>query len=138
MVTANGETRPVFILRPDGGPDWNPRHQKNQAAFVKLFLDFDLDAVVIALHPEGLFIPIPEGHSAFNPVERKMAPLSRELVGVIFDHQHYDVHLNSKKETIDDELERRNFAYAGKALASLWDSMPKRGRAIGNYDVDAR
>ena len=130
MVTANGETRPVFILRPDGGPDWNPRHQKNQAAFVKLFLDLDLDAVVIGLHPEG--------YSAFNPVERRMAPLSRELVGVIFDHQHYDVHLSSKKETIDDELERRNFAYAGKALASLWDSMPKRGRAIGNYDVDAR
>ena len=66
---------------------------------------------MIALHSEGF--------SAFNPVERRMAPLSRELVGVIFDHLHYGNHLNSKKETTDLELERRNFAYAGKALASL-------------------
>ena len=66
-----------------------------------------------------------------------MAPLSRELTGVIFDHQHYGTHLNSKKETVDIELEKRNFAYAGKALASLFDSMPSRGRAIGGYDVHA-
>ena len=48
-----------------------------------------------------------------------MAPLSRELIGVIFDHEHYGSHLNSAKETVDLELEKRNFAYAGKALASL-------------------
>ena len=61
----------------------------------------------------------PEGYSAFNPVERRMAPLSRELVGVIFDHQHFGSHLNSKKETVDLELEKRNFAFAGEALADL-------------------
>ena len=61
----------------------------------------------------------PEGYSAFNPVERRMAPLSRELVGVIFDHQHFGTHLNSKKETVDIELEKRKFAFAEKALASL-------------------
>ena len=67
-----------------------------------------------------------------------MAPLSRELAGVIFDHQHHGIHLNSKKETIDLQLELRNFAYAGKALASLFDTIPERGRAIGEYDLDAR
>ena len=50
----------------------------------------------------------PEGFSAFNPVERRMAPMSRELCGVIFDHKHYGDHLNSKKETIDIELENIN------------------------------
>ena len=102
VVNNKGETRPVLILRPDAGPDQNPRHEKNQAAYVKLFKELDLDALVIALHPEV--------YSAFNPVERRMAPLSRELIGVIFDHEHYGVHLNSKKETIDVELEKKNFA----------------------------
>lgn len=123
VINDAGDTRPILILRPDGGPDWNPRHEKNQAGYVKLFKDLNLDAILVALHPEG--------YSAFNPVERRMAPLSRELAGVIFDHQHYGVHLNSKKDTVDSELEKRNFAYAGKALASLFDSMPERGRAIG-------
>ena len=100
-----------MILRPDGGPDQNPRHNRNQNTYAKLFIDLDLDCLIIALHPEGL--------SAFNPVERRMAPLSRELTGVIFDHLHYGNHLNSKKETIDKDLEMRNFEYAGQALADL-------------------
>ena len=120
----------MLILRPDGGPDLNPRHPKNQNAYGKLFKDLDLDALLIALHPEG--------YSAFNPVERRMAPLSRELIGVIFEHQHYGNHLNSAKKTIDVELEKKNFAYAGKALAALWDRMPANGRSIGGYDVDSR
>ena len=66
-----------MILRPDGGPDQNPRHQKNQNTYAKLFSDLDLDALIIGLYPEGF--------SAFNPVQRRMAPLSRELIGVIFE-----------------------------------------------------
>ena len=101
----------MLILRPDGGPDQKPRHERNQAAYAKLFKDLDLDCLFVALHPEGF--------SAFNPVERRMAPLSRELCGVIFEHDHFGNHLNSKKETINLELEKENFAFAGKALASL-------------------
>ena len=101
-IDSEGNTRPVLILRPDGGPDLNPRHLKNQNAYGKLFIDLNLDALLIALHPEGW--------SAFNPVERRMAPLSRELIGVIFDHQHFGNHLNSAKVTVDVELEKRNFA----------------------------
>ena len=67
-----------------------------------------------------------------------MAPLSRELIGVIFEHQHFGNRLNSEKKTIDVELEKKNFEYAGKALAALWDSMPQNGRAIGGHDVDSR
>ena len=68
----------------------------------KLSIDLDLDALIVSLHPEGF--------SAFNPLEKRMAPLSRELCGVIFEHEHYGSHLNSKKETIDNELEMKNFA----------------------------
>ena len=129
-VDAEGNTRPVLIMRPDGGPDQNPRHEKNQNAYGKLFKDLNLDALIIALYPEGF--------SAFNPVERRMAPLSWELIGVIFEHEHFGRHLNSAKETIDVDLEKKNFAYAGKALADLWQRMPENGRSIGGYDVDSR
>ena len=67
-----------------------------------------------------------------------MAPLSRELCGVIFDHEHFGCHLNSKKETIDEELEMKNFAFKGQALADLWNRMPENGRGIGGFDVDSR
>ena len=130
VVSSDGKTRPVVILRPDGGPDQNPRHQKNQDALGNLFISQDLDCLIVALYPEGF--------SAFNPVERRMAPLSRELCGVIFDQQHYGCHLNSKKETTDIELEKRNFAHAGTALADLWNTMPEKNRGIGGYDVNAR
>ena len=129
-IDSEGNTKPVLILRPDGGPDLNPRHLKNQNAYGKLFIDLNLDALLVALHPEGW--------SAFNPVERRMAPLSRELIGVIFEHQHFGKHLNSAKVTIDVELEKKNFAYAGKALAHERDRMPENGRGIGGHDVDSR
>ena len=115
-----------MILIPDAGPDLNPRHQKNQNAYGKIFIDLDLDALIIEL--------LPEGYSAFNSGEMRMAPLSRELIGLIFDHQNCGCHLNSAKETIDLQLEKRNFAYAGKALAALWNNMS----GIGGHDVDLR
>ena len=65
-----------------------------------------------------------------------MAPLSKELSGVIFDHVHCGNHLNSKKETVDIELEKKTIEYAGQALAALWNSMPNNERGVGGYDVD--
>jgi hypothetical protein len=49
-----------------------------------------------------------------------MAPLSHDLAGLILPHAHFGSHLNSQGETIDDELEKRNFAHAGKILAEVW------------------
>ena len=67
-----------------------------------------------------------------------MAPLSRKLIGVIFDHQRYGCHLDSAKKTTDIELEKRNFAYAGKALANLWHQMTENVRSIRGFDIDSR
>jgi len=47
------------------------------------------------------------GHSAFNRVERKMAPLSRELSGLILPHDHYGSHLDKKGDTVDPNLKKR-------------------------------
>ena len=125
-MSSEQQARAVLILRPDGGPDQNPRHQKNQDCYIKLFKDNELDSLIIVLSPEGL--------SAFNPCERRMAPLSRELSGVMFDHQHFGNHLNSQKKTIDKDLEYQNFKYAGQALASLQSDMG----GIGGHAVDAK
>jgi hypothetical protein len=55
--------------------------------------------------------------------ERRMAPLSRELAGLILPHDHYGSHLDKDCKTIDEQLEAANFAFAGKALAEVWSSM---------------
>lgn len=41
------------------------------------------------------------GRSAFNRVERRMAPLSKELAGVILPHDHFGSHFDSQNRTID-------------------------------------
>ena len=58
--------------------------------------------------------------SAFNRVERRMAPLSRELAGLILPHDH---HLDEQGRTIDAELEKSNFRYAGETLAAVWNKL---------------
>jgi hypothetical protein len=70
------------------------------------------------------------GRSAYNRVERRMAPLSRELSGVILPHDHFGSHLDNSGKTVDEELELKNFAEAGKVLASIWT-----GVEIDNYPV---
>lgn len=51
-----------------------------------------------------------------------MAPLSRELSGVILPHDHYGSHLDNSGKTIDSEKEKQNFEYAGQALAEIWSN----------------
>ena len=78
--------KPVFVFTVDGGPDENPHYQKVIKVAVHHFVQHDLDAVFIASNAPG--------RSAFNRVERKMAPLSRELSGLILPHDRYGSHLD--------------------------------------------
>lgn len=96
--TPTGSTKPVFICTSDGGPDDNPRYARVIASAVKHFKQFDLDAYYIATNAPG--------RSAYNRVERRMAPLSRELTGLILKHDTFGTHLNSRNETIDVDLEK--------------------------------
>lgn len=52
-----------------------------------------------------------------------MAPLSHQLAGVVLDHEHFGSHLGSKGETIDINLEKQNFKYAGELLCQLWNEL---------------
>ncbi|KAJ8687960.1 hypothetical protein QAD02_024398 [Eretmocerus hayati] len=115
LKTGDGSSKPVMIISIDGGPDENPRYAKVISCAIRRFRRFDLDALIIATNAPGA--------SAFNRVERRMAPLSRELSGVILPHDHFGTHLDNSHRTIDHDLEARNFGYAGKALAEIWSNM---------------
>jgi len=107
--------KPVFVFTVDGGPDENPRYQKVIKVAIHHFLQHDLDALFIVANAPG--------RSAFNRVERKMAPLSRELSGLILPHDHYGSHLDKKGNTADPQLEKKNFDFAGKTLADVWSQL---------------
>lgn len=122
--TENGKVKPVVIMSVDGGPDENPRYHKVIAFAITHFKKYDLDALFIATNAPG--------RSAYNRVERRMAPLSRELAGLILPPDHFGSHLDTRGKTTDPELELANFAHAGQILAEVWSSM-----IIDGHDVEA-
>lgn len=83
--------------------------------YIHHFLSCDLDAVFVACNAPG--------RSAFNRVERRMAPLSRALSGIILPHEHFGTHLDKQGRTIDSDLEKKNFSFAGTALAEVWSDI---------------
>lgn len=112
--TKHDHIKPVMMLTVDGGPDENPRYEKVIKVAIHHFKYYDFDAFFVATNAPG--------RSAFNRVERRMAPLSRELAGLILPHEHYGSHLDANGHTIDEELEMSNFAFAGKTLSEVWSS----------------
>lgn len=117
-ITKSGVDRivkPILVLTVDGGPDENPRYQKVIKVAVHHFLNHNYDGLFIAANAPG--------RSAFNRVERKMAPLSNELAGLILPHDHYGSHLDERGVTIDTDLEKKNFQFAGNTLAEIWSHL---------------
>ena len=96
----------IFITFP------NSRFDSVQSHAFEHFLNYDLDALFIATHAPG--------QSAYNIVERRMAPLSHDLAGLILPHDHYGSHLNKSLKCVDSELEKLNFEKAGTVLAEVW------------------
>ena len=102
VITRSGidlVVKPIFIFTVDGGPDENPRYQAVIRVAIHHFLRYDFDSLFIATNAPG--------KSAFNRVERKMAPLSKELTGLILPH----------------ELEKKNFKFVGVTLAEIWSQI---------------
>ena len=105
-ILKNGEdVKPIMILMVDGGPDENPRFPKVQDVAIRHFNHYNLDALIVSTHTPGM--------SAYNQVERRMAPLSRQMTGLVLPHDTCGTHLDSQRRTIDSELEKRNFKAAG-------------------------
>ena len=70
------------------------------------------------------------GLSAYNYVERRMAPLSKALAGVVLDHDACGIHLDDSGRTIDVELKKENFRVAGKVLADIWSELELDERPV--------
>lgn len=60
------------------------------------------------------------GQSAYNAVEMRMAPVSKELSGLVLPYEPYGSHLDRSGKTAIEELETKNFAAAGGVLAEIW------------------
>ena len=97
----------------DGGPDEKPRFPKTLDAAIQHFKKYNLDALLISTLVPGL--------SAYNQVERRMAPLSKALSGISLPHETFGTHLDSSRKTIETNLEKRNFKAAGEILAKVWE-----------------
>ncbi|KAG5891686.1 hypothetical protein JTB14_020103 [Gonioctena quinquepunctata] len=74
--------------------------------------------------------------SAFNRVERRMAPLSRELTGVVLPHDSFGTHLDSSGRTLDESLEKDNFKKAGDILAEIWSAVCIDGHEVVAEYID--
>mgnify|MGYP001588509784 CR=1 FL=1 len=88
----------------------NVRNEKVMRMWQQKFKQHDLDFLMVLIPPTG--------NSAYNPVERRMSPLShslRSLVLFLFTHGQ---HLHGQK-TIDVDMERKNFESCQKSLSEL-------------------
>ena len=117
--------RPIFLLSTDGAQDEAPRFPKSLRAAVFLFKYLGLDVYIHATNAAGL--------SAFNPCERRMAPLTHALVGLILEAFHFGTHLDGSGNTMDTELEEKNFHAAAEVLSEVWSKT-----IINDFKVDSK
>lgn len=122
LTNAEGVVKPIVVMKVDGGPDENPRFYKTILHSITIFKELELDALFVCCNAPG--------RSAFNPVERKMAPLSRQLSGLVIPHDHFGSHLGSDGKTVDEDLEKRNFQYAGGVLCDVWSNLVVDGHPV--------
>ena len=121
----DNDFKPVLIKTVDGGPDENPRFEKNILGACQVKRKYKHDAVIEVTNAPGL--------SAFNRVERRMHPLSLAMAGVILPHDTFGSHLDSQGKTVDFDLEKENFAAAGQVLADVFGNI-----TIDGHEVQAR
>ena len=115
VKNSGGKFKPIGVLFVDGGLDENPRFPKTIDVYIQHFKKYDLDALLVSTHAQGM--------SAYNYVERRMAPLSRELTGLILPRDTCGTHLDGKQKTIDSALEKDNFRNVGDILAEIWSQI---------------
>lgn len=114
--------KPILMIETDGAQDEAPRYPKTLATSVSLFKLLELDVLLHGVNAAGL--------SAFNPCERRMAPLSHDLAGVVLPHDTYGSHLDKQGKTVNEELEKKNFHSAAEALALVWSDTVIDGHAV--------
>ena len=122
VYQTKGEVKPLIFVSVDGGPDEAPKNNQPLVAWARSFEKYNLDAVFVFTHAPG--------SSAYNPVERRMAPLSKDTAGIILPFDTFGSHLNASNETIDTELEKKNFQAAGNVLSEVWSETVIDGHPV--------
>ncbi|XP_065639521.1 uncharacterized protein LOC136072280 [Hydra vulgaris] len=126
LFTEDGVSKQAMVITVDGGPDENPRYEKTILCAKTYFKEHDFDGMFVATNAPG--------RSAFNRIERRMAPQSHDLEGIILPFNHFGSHLNSRGKTTDKLMEKANFAKAGEVLAQIWSSTVIHGfETIAEY-----
>ena len=74
---------PILVLSIDGAQDEAPRYPKPLATAMYFFKHLKLDVFLHGVNAAGL--------SAFDPIERRMSPLSHNIAGVAFLHENLAV-----------------------------------------------
>ena len=92
---------PILIFMSKCASDEALQYPKPLQTAATLFKELKLDVLLHGVNAAGL--------SALNPVERCMAALSHDLVGIILPHDNYDNHLDESGKTINVELEKTFF-----------------------------
>ena len=113
------------MIQTYGAQDEAPRFPKPLNSAVSLFKELKLDALIHGVNAAGL--------SAFNPVERRMAPLSHDLIGIILPHDTFGTHLDDNGKTLDLELEEQNLFAAAEALSEVWSKT-----VIDNHKINCK
>jgi hypothetical protein len=124
LTLRNGVAKPVYFFITDGGPDENPRFLKNIHHYCNFFTSNPtIDYISVRVYAPG--------QSAFNPVERSMAPFSKKLAGVVLPYFKEKSHLSKDKKTVQDmELAHTNFAHAAKELGVFWTDEKHYGNDV--------
>ena len=103
------------LLENQGDPDEAPKNRQGLAVGERQFENLSLDAVFVFIHAPG--------SNAYNPVERRMVPLLKDIAGIILPFDSFGSHLNAANKTIDINLEIKISETAGKILAEIWSEL---------------
>ena len=108
----DGTYKPVIVKQSDSGPDEAARNPQTLAANIALFKKTSAECLI--------HYSFAGGRSAYGFCERRMAPLSADMAGLVLSHETYGSHLSKSGKTKDKELELRNFMAAQETLAAIW------------------
>ena len=111
-------------METDDAQDEAPRFPKTLAIAVDLFRLLDLVVLLYGVNVVGL--------SAFKSVERRMAPLSHNLAGIVLPYDHFDNDVDSSGKTIDRKMEEKNFQKTAEVLSNVWVSVNCRTVPVGS------
>lgn len=108
-----GRVKPVVVMCVDNlGAENNTRYSRTLSSAIDRFKKYNLDALFIVNQAPG--------QTLFNTIERRLAPLTHDLAGLILPHDLFGTHLNDLGLTEHAELEKSNFKQTADVLAEVW------------------